>query len=62
MFEAYFEVVFVDHFVFIGVKEVKELEDLFVHVLVLDYAALAGTYIEMMARNYERTTWSYPSL
>ena len=58
MFEPCLEVQFVDNFILVSVKQLKQLKYLFVHVLVFDDAALGGKYIETMAKNYVRLTLS----
>jgi hypothetical protein len=57
VFEAGLEVVLVDDLVLVGVEQLKQFVYLFVHVLVLDDAAWASSYMEMMARNSESRTW-----
>lgn len=62
MFEAHLEIIFVDDFVLVGIEQVEQFEDFFVHVLVLDDAGFGKKYMDMMAKNSEMTTWSLFSL
>lgn len=56
MFEAHLEIIFVDDFVLVGIEQVEQFEDFFVHVLVLDDAGFGKKYMDMMAKNSEMTT------
>lgn len=51
MLEAHLEVIFVDDLVLVGIEQVKQFEDLLVHVLVLDDANYGNNYMEIMAKN-----------